>query len=98
MCAQQSPVPADGGQQDPMLVAWGTSPRATPHHGAGSTTLDGTARKGKATAATLPSHQEEDAADGQVGEQHEEPHTGGKGVQEGEIARLAALQGKQMRV
>lgn len=82
----------------PELVALGTCPRAAPRHGAGSVTLDGTARKGKAVAATLPSNQEEDAADGQVGEQHEEPDAGGKGVQEGEVARLAALEGKQKRV
>lgn len=39
----------------------------------------------------LPCSQEEDAAHGQVGEQHEEPHGGGEGVEEGEVARLAAL-------
>lgn len=39
----------------------------------------------------LPCSQEEDAAHGQVGEQHEEPHGGGERVEEGEVARLAAL-------
>lgn len=58
-------------------------------------TLDGTARKEKAPPVTLPSHQEEDAADGQVGEQHEEPNPGGKGIQEREVAGFAALQRKQ---
>lgn len=39
----------------------------------------------------LPRSQEEDTAHGQVGEQHEEPHGRGEGVEEGEVARLAAL-------
>lgn len=62
------------------------SPCPAPHHasphGSGSVTLDGTARKEKAPPVTLPSNQEEDAADSQVGEQHEEPDARGKGIQE----------------
>lgn len=78
------------------------SPRAAPHHasphGSGSVTLDGTARKEKAAPVTLPSNQEEDAADSQVGKQHEEPDARGKGIQEREVARFAALEGKQKGV
>lgn len=44
-----------------------------------------------------PGGQEQDAADGQVGEKHEEPHGRGEGVQEGEVARLAALWGEGVR-
>lgn len=62
------------------------SPCPAPHHasphGSGSVTLDGTSRKEKALPATLPSNQEEDAADSQVSEQHEEPDARGKGIQE----------------
>lgn len=47
-------------------------------------------------SATLPSHQEQDTADSQVGEQHEEPHSGRKGIQEGEVAGSAAL-GRQKK-
>jgi hypothetical protein len=41
-----------------------------------------------------PGSQEQDTADSQVGKKHEEPHGRGEGVQEGEVARLAALEGK----
>lgn len=44
-----------------------------------------------------PGRQEQDAADSQVGKKHEEPHSRGEGVQEGEIARLAALVGEGVR-
>lgn len=51
-----------------------------------------TCRATRASASPeLPCSQEEDTAHGQVGEQHEEPHGGGEGVEEGEVARLAAL-------
>lgn len=44
-----------------------------------------------------PGGQEQDAADSQVGQKHEEPHSRGEGVQEGKVARLAALVGDGMR-
>lgn len=39
-----------------------------------------------------PGSQEEDAADGQVGQQHEEPDSWREGIQEGEVAGLPTLQ------
>lgn len=43
-----------------------------------------------------PGSQEQDTADSQVGKKHEEPHGRGEGVQEGEVARLAALWGVRL--
>lgn len=54
-------------------------------------------RRGDVSPRGLPCSQEEDAADCQVGEQHEEPHGGGEGVQEGKVARLAALVAERQR-
>lgn len=48
-------------------------------------------------AVGSPGSQEQDAADGQVGKKHEEPHSRGEGVQEGEVARLAPLWGEGVR-
>lgn len=45
--------------------------------------------------AHSPGSQEQDTADSQIGKKHEEPHGRGEGVQEGEIARLAALGGRK---
>lgn len=39
-----------------------------------------------------PCSQEENAADSQVGEQHEEPDSWREGIEEGEVARLPALE------
>lgn len=47
--------------------------------------------------ADSPGGQEQDAADSQVGEKHEEPYSRGEGVQEGEVARLAALGAEAVR-
>lgn len=40
---------------------------------------------------SLPGHQKEDAADSQVGQEHEEPDSRGEGIQEGEVTRPASL-------
>lgn len=45
-------------------------------------------------AVDSPSGQEQDAAYGQVSKKHEEPHSRGEGIQEGEVARLAPLWGE----
>lgn len=39
----------------------------------------------------LPSHQKENTADSQVGQKHEEPHSWGEGIQEGEVAWSTSL-------
>lgn len=42
-------------------------------------------------AGELPGGEEEDAADGEVGQQHEEPDSRGEGIQEGEVTRFTTL-------
>lgn len=44
-----------------------------------------------------PGGQEQDATDGQIGKKHEEPHSRRERVQEGKVARLAALVGEGVR-
>lgn len=44
---------------------------------------------------SLPGHQKEDAADSQVGQEHEEPDSRGEGIQEGEVTRPTSLKHTQ---
>lgn len=85
---RESEAPSGGQGWSGQTTECAGQSQSAPAHASSSPPLPGQ------PAVDSPGSQEQDAADSQVGEKHEEPHSRGEGVQEGEVARLAALGGE----